>query len=140
MGLRQIRPEDPGAYASKFLCNSRSSYIPTGLRPPAQGWLAAGLPWELNQSESNRNAVPPKADPGCNPRWGWILFFADSQGSSFLATLGCRAQRLWRSCLAERALREDLHFPMIILDAQARAGRPPRVASALNSGPIETWR
>ena len=80
----------PRAYDSKFLCNSRSS-IPTGLRPPAQGWPAAGLPWGLNQSGSSRNAVPPKVDPGRNPRWGWILFFDRSQGSSFLATLGCRA-------------------------------------------------
>jgi hypothetical protein len=29
------------------------------------------------------------------PRWGWFNFFAFSQGSSFLATLGWQPQSLW---------------------------------------------
>jgi hypothetical protein len=47
------------------ICGTASfPFIPTGLRPPAQGWpssTAAGLPWVLGPLRNNPNGVAPKS-------------------------------------------------------------------------------
>src|SRR2546427_7140852 len=55
------------------------------------------LPWvNARMNFLNPNGVAASARPRqAQPRWGWTDFSPRTQGSSCLATLGCRTQSLW---------------------------------------------
>ncbi len=56
----------PKAYAYKFLYGKQVLIYPNGITPSSPGLARFGPTLGRNQSGSNRNAVPPKADPGRN--------------------------------------------------------------------------
>ena len=70
--------------------------IPTGFRLKAQGREdRATLGHRLEMNPYPNGVVSFNAISAIQPRWGCFRFWLRTQGSSFLATLGCMTQSLW---------------------------------------------
>ena len=90
--------------------------IPTGFRPKAQGCDAGATLGIRPQNVFNRDAVAAiPSSPGAlgichNPVGVGGNKFLFTQGSSFLATLGCMPESLWDSWMAAESIRADSSF------------------------------
>ena len=90
--------------------------IPTGFRPKAQGCDAGATLGIRPQNVFNRDAVAAiSSSPGAlgichNPVGVGGNKFLFTQGSSFLATLGCMPESLWDSWMAAESIRADSSF------------------------------
>ena len=90
--------------------------IPTGFRPKAQGCDAGATLGIRPHNVFNRDAVAViPSSPGAlgichNPVGVGGNKFLFTQGSSFLATLGCMPESLWDSWMAAESIRADSSF------------------------------
>jgi disulfide bond formation protein DsbB len=73
-----------------------STSMPKAFHPIAQGCRAARLPWVAPAQGINPEGVAAVVNAWMQPLQGWRLFGWSTQGSSYLATLGCVMKRLRR--------------------------------------------
>ena len=101
--------------------------IPTGFRPKAQGCDAGATLGIRPQNVFNRDAVAAiPSSPGAlgichNPVGVGGNKFLFTQGSSFLATLGCMPESLWDSPTAAKPAHADSPF---IISTPTRLRQP----------------
>ncbi len=101
--------------------------IPTGFRPKAQGCDAGATLGIRPQNVFNRDAVAAiPSSPGAlgichNPVGVGGNKFLFTQGSSFLATLGCMPESLWDSPMAAKPAHADSPF---IISTPTRLRQP----------------
>jgi hypothetical protein len=92
-GGRRYRPY---AFTEHGAIMAARPRIPKGFRPSAQGCEERATLGNVSQNNINPNGVASAISNNVpQPRWGCEPSKHETQGSSFLATLGCETQSLW---------------------------------------------